>query len=54
MDERERALDAVEQAYAERDKFLPLVKIDRRFRPLWFEARFRAILDRLGLATPTR
>lgn len=54
MDDRERALDAVEQAYAERDKFLPLVKIDPRFRPLRFETRFRAILDRLGLASSTQ
>jgi hypothetical protein len=54
MDDRERALDAIEQAFVERDKFLPLVKIDPRFRPLWFEPRFRTILERLGLAAPRR
>jgi TolB-like protein len=54
IDDRERALNALEQGYAEREKFLPLVKNDRRFRPLWGEARFRGILHRLGLAAPTK
>ena len=54
LGDRERALNAVEQAYSERDKFLPLVKIDPRFRPLWLEPRFTAILHRLGLQPPTQ
>ena len=52
LGDRERALNAVEQAYAERDKFLPLIKIDPRFRPLWSEPRFGAVLHRLGLQIP--
>jgi serine/threonine-protein kinase len=51
MADRNRALDALEQAYTERDKFLPLVKIDPRFSPLLFEPRFRALMGRLGLPT---
>lgn len=49
--DRDRALEALEQAYKERDKFLPLVKIDPRFRPLLSESRFRALMGRLGFPT---
>jgi serine/threonine-protein kinase len=51
MGDRDAALEALERAYAERDKFLPLVKIDPRFRPLQFDTRFRTLMKRLGLPT---
>lgn len=43
------AMEALERAYTEHDKFLPLVKIDPRFQPLERDPRFRALLKRLGL-----
>jgi serine/threonine-protein kinase len=47
--DRELALRALEQAYQERDRMLPLVKIDWRFRPLRLEPRYRHLMGRLGL-----
>lgn len=51
MGDRDGALEALERAYRERDKFLPLVKIDPRFQPLQTDLRFRALLSRLGLSS---
>jgi tetratricopeptide (TPR) repeat protein len=48
--DRGRAVEALERAYAERDKFLPLVKIDPRFQDVQSDHRFRALMRRLGLA----
>ena len=49
MGDRDRTLEALEQAYKERDVFLPLVKLDPRFRPARPDPRYRALMDRLGL-----
>lgn len=47
--EKNRALDMLTRAYEQRDKFLPLIKIDDRFGPLRDDARYRSLLRRLAL-----
>jgi TolB-like protein len=49
MGDRDRMFNALEQAYRERDVFLPLVKIDPRFQPVLSDPRFRGLIERLGL-----
>jgi TolB-like protein len=47
--DHERTFSALERAYQERDKFLPVVRIDPRFRPVRSDPRFRGLMVRLGL-----
>jgi TolB-like protein/Flp pilus assembly protein TadD len=49
MGDRERAFNALDQAYMERDPFLPLIKNDPRFRVVQSDPRFRGLMERLGL-----
>lgn len=46
--ETEKALDALEQAYAEREAFMTVVKVDPRFDPLRSDPRFQDLLRRVG------
>lgn len=46
--ETEKALDALEQAYAERETFMMIVKVDPRFDPLRSDRRYQDLLRRLG------
>jgi TolB-like protein/Tfp pilus assembly protein PilF len=46
--ETEKALDALEQAYAERETFMTLVNVDPRFDPLRSDPRFQDLLRRVG------
>lgn len=47
--ENQRALDALEEAYAERESFLTILKVDPRFDPLRSEPRFQELLKKIGL-----
>jgi tetratricopeptide (TPR) repeat protein len=46
--ETAKALDALEQAYAERESFLIVVKVDPRLDPLRDDPRFQNLLRRVG------
>ena len=46
--ETEKALDALEQAYAEREAFMTVVKVDPRLDPLRDDPRFQNLLRRVG------
>ena len=46
--ETQKALDALEQAYAERETFMMVVKVDPRFDPLRDDPRFQNLLRRVG------
>jgi TolB-like protein len=46
--ENQRALDALEEAFAERESFLTILKIDPRFDPLRSEPRFQELLKKIG------
>ena len=45
------ALDALEQAYEERSGFLPFIGVEPMLDPLRGEARFRELMDRVGIMT---
>ncbi len=45
----EKAMDALEQAYAERETFLTMVKVDPRFDPLRSDRRFQNLVRKVGL-----
>jgi adenylate cyclase len=49
LGEREKALDALERAAATRDDYLTGLKVVREFEPLRDDARFVALVKRLGL-----
>jgi Flp pilus assembly protein TadD len=49
LGEREKALDALERAAATRDDYLTDLKVVREFEPLRDDARFVALVKRLGL-----
>lgn len=46
--ETEKALDALEQAYAERETFMAVVNVDPRLDPLRDDPRFQNLLRRVG------
>jgi serine/threonine-protein kinase len=52
--DRERAFAALDRAYKMRDQWLPLIKLDKRFSPLHGDARYDALMDRLGLRVPAQ
>ena len=49
LDDRDRALESLERAFEARDWALPMMKANPFFDSLRSEARFVAVLDRLGL-----
>lgn len=52
LGQRERALDLLERAYAERDLNMSFLLVDGRWRALHDEPRFRALLQRMNLKPP--
>jgi hypothetical protein len=46
--EDEQALARLEEAYAERDRYLPRLKVDDAFDALRENPRFQALLSRIG------
>jgi hypothetical protein len=49
LGEKEKALDALEKSYDARDFMLPFVNIDPIYDDLRSEARFQAVVRRMGL-----
>ena len=50
LGDREGALDLLERAYDERDVRLAFLGVDVRWKSLYPEPRFQALLRRMGLA----
>jgi adenylate cyclase len=48
MGDRERALDALEEAYVAHSEWIPWLKMDRIFDPLRSEPRFVALMKKLN------
>ena len=53
LGDTERALDLMEQSVEERNWFVRLLKVDPMFDPLRAHPRFRAVLEKVGLAPAT-
>lgn len=49
LGEKERALDALEKSYENRDFMLPFVNVDPIYDDLRSDARFQAVMRRMGL-----
>jgi len=54
MDDRPRAIDALEKAFAEHDFSMVLINVMPWYQTLRSDARFQALLTKLGLPSVPR
>jgi hypothetical protein len=48
LGEQQQALEALDQSYAERDRYLTWLRVDDAFDPLHKEPHFQDLLRRIG------